>query len=86
MIIRVEPTYGNGWIFAATGQLRDTPSPFDLNLAPTQTRIGIIVTLGHEFEGALATLTPRHIEPDNQFNIEVTRGAAALAIGYARLP
>jgi hypothetical protein len=83
--IRVEPIYGYGWVTASDHQTRDVPSVFDLNLGLGETLCGTVLTPGHEFEGALVLLTPRHTEHQGLFNVEVKRGVTLIANGYARL-
>lgn len=77
----VKPTYGWGW-FNADGVARDIPEPFRLGCDAPDALEGIILS-DHEFAGAAAYLSLRHVTPDGCFNVEIKRGAIPLASGYA---
>ena len=80
----VKPVYGNGWMTYPGGTSRNVPASFEIDAAPTDAPAGIIKTTDHEFEGAIAVLTPRHDPPSGFYNIEVKRGTTLLAVGYAQ--
>ena len=77
----LKPIYGWGWV-NADGVTRDTPEPFRLGCDDPHALEGIVLG-DHEFSGASAHLSPRHTTPDGRFNVEVKRGAVAVALGYA---
>lgn len=82
--VTVTPISGWGWINDG-GQTREVPQPF--SVAGTLARVwsGLIVSAHHEFEGAHASISDRHAEPDGLVTVEITSADSQqrLAAGYA---
>lgn len=77
----LEPIYGNGWFSGQSQQGRDVPAPFKIK---GELDGGTITTVGHEFLGATARLSPRYAEPTDYYNVTVERGDKVIAFGYVR--
>lgn len=87
ILVPLIPFYGWGWI-GADGQLRETPQPFEVQGIPAAAWEGVVATDIHEFSGAQALISQRHVEADGDVNVEIRAAdtGRCLAVGYAQVP
>ena len=70
--IDVEPAFGWGWVFNGLPRF-EVPEPFSINLQSVGDHSckGIVISVGHEFEGLEILLSQRHVEWSGHVNVEV---------------
>jgi len=87
--ITLTPSHGWGWS-DREGRTRDVPATFavDAEQATPGSWRGRVVTEGHEFVGATATISQRHVHWDSDVNVQLRSSDTTdrpLATGFARL-
>lgn len=85
----VHPVFGWGWVILNEPRLA-VPEPFTISIQATdagQTKrwFGTVTTADHEFAGAVADLTQRHVTWTGHVNVTVLRADEVVAQGFAEV-